>query len=173
MAGHCYHYASRMVGWRVICKEQKGLWMYNKDGVNKENEMIIWFNIWELFHWDVRLITRSCKPFCHCKIRQKWQPSQSTQGLAVIRRYLALLHESLLTALNVNSVPLLTVSFDDCKPLHSLLLSFFSPLLSLSFLFTLSLSLYVYFLLLSVSTKIVGHVGHFRWLEPNVRWEIS
>ena len=24
-----------------------------------------------------------------------------------------------------------------------------------------------------VFTKIIGHVGHFRWLGPNVRWEIS
>ena len=25
----------------------------------------------------------------------------------------------------------------------------------------------------AVFTKIIGHVGHFRWLGPNVRWEIS
>ena len=25
---------------------------------------------------------------------------------------------------------------------------------------------------LPVFTKIIGHVGHFRWLGPNVRWEI-
>ena len=25
----------------------------------------------------------------------------------------------------------------------------------------------------AVFMKIVGHVGHFRWLEPIVRWEIS
>ena len=25
---------------------------------------------------------------------------------------------------------------------------------------------------LTVFTKIIGHVGHFRWLGPNVRWEI-
>ena len=26
--------------------------------------------------------------------------------------------------------------------------------------------------MITVFMKIVGHVGHFRWLEPNVRWEI-
>ena len=25
----------------------------------------------------------------------------------------------------------------------------------------------------TVFTKIIGHVGHFRWQGPNVRWEIS
>ena len=25
----------------------------------------------------------------------------------------------------------------------------------------------------AVFTKIIGHVGHFRWLSPNVWWEIS
>ena len=25
----------------------------------------------------------------------------------------------------------------------------------------------------TVFTKIIGHVGHFRWLGPNVWWEIS
>ena len=29
------------------------------------------------------------------------------------------------------------------------------------------------FFLFTVFTKIIGHVGHFRWLGPNVWWEIS
>ena len=27
--------------------------------------------------------------------------------------------------------------------------------------------------IIPVFTKIIGHVGHFRWLDPNVWWEIS
>ena len=29
------------------------------------------------------------------------------------------------------------------------------------------------YVMISVFTKIIGHIGHFRWLGPNVWWEIS